>query len=175
MPHHTVTCGYLGLGSNMGDGPANLRLALDMLDALDGLTVDAVSPVFRTEPQGLTDQDWFANCAARITLDARWSPEGLLDATSGIEVAMGRVRTVTWGPRVIDIDILLLDDAEWRSDRLQIPHPRMCERAFVLVPLMHLAPDIRIRGLRPSQWLARLEYSVEGDLIRQPSNIFRGE
>ena len=175
MPHHTVTQAYLGLGSNMGDGPANLRRALELLDAVPGLAVEAVSPVFRTEPQGLADQDWFANCAARIRLDGTWTPETLLDATSGVEAAMGRVRTVVWGPRVIDIDILLLDGCERRSDRLQIPHPRMCERAFVLVPLMHLAPELRIRGLTPSQWLSRLAYSVEGDLIRQPSNPFRGE
>lgn len=175
MPHQPATHAYLGLGSNMGDGPANLRRALELLGAVPGLSVGAVSPVFLTEPQGLTDQDWFANCAARVRLDGPWTPESLLDATSGVEAAMGRVRTVAWGPRVIDIDILLLDGAEWRSDRLQVPHPRMCERAFVLVPLMHLAPDLHIRGLSPSQWLSRLEYSVEGDRIRQPAKPFRGK
>lgn len=173
MPHHTVC--YLGLGSNMGDGPANLRLALERLDALDGVELEAVSPFFRTEPQGLADQDWFTNCVARVRLDDAWTPEDLLDATAGIESAMGRVRTVAWGPRVIDIDILWIDGVEWSSRRLQVPHPRMFERAFVLVPLMHLAPDVLIRGLRPSQWLQRLGYSVDGDLIRQPSNISRGE
>lgn len=173
MPRHTVC--YLGLGSNMGDGPANLRLALDRLGDLDGLEVEAVSPVFRTEPQGPVEQDWFANCVARVRLDGPWTPEALLDAVLGVEAAMGRVRTVVWGPRVIDIDILWLDGPEWHSDRLQVPHPRMCERAFVLVPLMHLAPDLRIRGLCPSQWLQRLSYSVEGDVIRQPFNISRGE
>jgi len=172
MPRHTVC--YLGLGSNMGDGPANLRLALDRLDALEGFAIEAVSPFFRTEPQGLADQDWFTNCAARVRLDTPPSPEELLDATARIEADMGRVRTVVWGPRVIDIDILLLEGVEWRSDRLRIPHPRMCERAFVLVPLMHVAPDMTVRGLRLSQWLAKLSYSVEGDLIRQSFNISRG-
>jgi len=175
MPHHTVIRGYLGLGSNMGDGPANLRLALERLDALEGLAVEAVSPVYRTEPQGLQDQDWFSNCVARIRLDVPRSPEELLDETARIEAGMGRVRTVVWGPRIIDIDILLLGDLEWRSDRLQIPHARMFERAFVLVPLMHVAPDMSVRGLTLSQWLSRLSYSVEGDLIRQPFNISRGE
>lgn len=175
MAHETATRAYLGLGSNIGDGPANLRLALERLDAVEGMAVEAVSPFYRTEPQGLADQDWFANCVARIRLDGPWTPETLLDATSRIEAAMGRVRTVAWGPRVIDIDILLLDGVEWRSDRLQIPHPRMCERAFVLVPLMHLAPELRIRGASPSQWLSRLPYSVEGDVIRQPANTSRGE
>ena len=101
MPHQPATHAYLGLGSNMGDGPANLRRALELLGAVPGLAVEAVSQVFRTEPQGLTDQDWFANCAARIRLDGSWTPETLLDATSGVEADMGRVRTVVWGPRVI--------------------------------------------------------------------------
>jgi 2-amino-4-hydroxy-6-hydroxymethyldihydropteridine diphosphokinase len=92
----------------------------------------------------------------------------------GIETAMGRVRHLRFGPRVIDIDILLLGDMQCQSKTLHIPHPRMVERAFVLVPLMHMAPDILILGRTPAQWLARLKYSVEGDLIRQPQHIARG-
>ena len=88
MPHQSVTHAYLGLGSNMGDGPANLRRALELLGAVPGLSVEAVSPVFRTEPQGLTDQDWFANCAARIRMDGTWTPETLLDAMA---IAAGRL------------------------------------------------------------------------------------
>jgi 2-amino-4-hydroxy-6-hydroxymethyldihydropteridine diphosphokinase len=84
---------------------------------------------------------------------------------------MGRIRTERWGPRIIDIDILLYGDVEWDSPRLQIPHPRMFERAFVLVPLMHLAPEIVIRDLCPSQWLSRLQYHVEGDRILQATNL----
>jgi len=167
MPHH-VQIGYLSLGSNMGDPVANLKLALERLGKISGIDVDAVSPVFRTEPQGLRDQAWFANCVARVLVDRGISPESLLDATSAVEEGMGRVRTLRWGPRVIDIDILLLDDTQWSSDRLQIPHPHMCDRAFVLVPLMHLAPDTLIGGLRPSQWLSRIPHTVEGDRILQP-------
>ena len=174
MPNMTIY-GYVSLGSNMGDPAANLERALKALDRTPGLSVDAASPVFRTEPQGLRSQEWFANCVARLLVDASFSPEDLLAATAAVEAGMGRLRTTRWGPRVIDIDILLLGDAQWRSNRLQIPHPRMHERAFVLVPLMHLAPEVRIRGLHPSQWLSRLRDSVEGDRILQPEPISRGE
>lgn len=151
----------------MGDPLANVHLALKILDEAQGLGVDAVSPVFWTEPQGMRNQDWFANCVARLRVDDRFSPEDLLDAVAGVETGMGRVRTTHWGPRIIDIDILLLGDLEWSAPRLQIPHPRMFDRAFVLVPLMQLAPNILIRGLCPSQWLSRLRYSVEENRILQ--------
>lgn len=167
MSQHNAVYGYVSLGSNMGDPLANIHLALKILDDAQGLEVDAVSPVFWTEPQGMRNQDWFANCVARLRVDDRFSPEDLLDAVAGVETWMGRVRSTHWGPRIIDIDILLFGDLEWNAPRLQIPHPRMCDRAFVLVPLMHLAPNILIRGLCPSQWLSRLRYSVEGDRILQ--------
>ncbi|MDO9583599.1 MAG: 2-amino-4-hydroxy-6-hydroxymethyldihydropteridine diphosphokinase [Desulfomicrobium sp.] len=170
MPKLTVRA-YLGLGSNMGDSEANIQHAVKALDDAAGLAVDAVSPIFRTEPQGMRDQAWFANCVARVNVDAALSPEELLDVLSGIEAQMGRVRTERWGPRTIDIDILLYGDLQWDSPRLQIPHPRMFERAFVLVPLMHLAPEIRIRDLCPSQWLSRLRYELKGDRILQATNV----
>ena len=155
----------------MGDPVANVHQALKIMDTIPGLAVDAVSPVFRTEPQGVRDQEWFANCVARLRMDAAISPEGLLDILSGIETRMGRVRHERWGPRIIDIDILLYGDTQWDSPRLQIPHPRMFERAFVLVPLMHLAPEIRIRDLCPSQWLSKIRYHVEEDRILQNTNV----
>lgn len=167
MSQHEFFHGYVSLGSNMGDPLANISQALEALGKAGGLEVDAVSPIFRTEPQGLRDQAWFANCVARLRVDVGRSPEDLLTAIADVEAGLGRVRSTRWGPRTIDIDILLLGDMEWNSARLQIPHPRMCDRAFVLVPLMHLAPEIRIRGLCPSQWLSRLRYSIEGDRIRQ--------
>ena len=167
MSQHNAVHAYVSLGSNMGDPLANVRFALKLMQEAERLEVDAVSPVFWTEPQGMRDQDWFANCVARIRVDASLSPEDLLDAVAGVETGMGRVRSTHWGPRIIDIDILLFGDMEWNAPRLQIPHPRMCDRAFVLVPLMHLTPNILIRGLCPSQWLSRLRYSVEGDRIMQ--------
>jgi len=171
MPKSSDVYAYVSLGSNMGDPKANVLQAVKIMDSLPGLAVDKVSPVFRTEPQGLRDQEWFANCVARLRVDAAISPEGLLDILSEIETRMGRVRQERWGPRIIDIDILLYADVLWDSPRLQIPHPRMFERAFVLVPLMHLAPEIRIRDLCPSQWLSRLRFNVEGDRISQATNV----
>lgn len=158
--------GFIGLGSNLGDPPGNIARALREVDAAPGLRVEAVSPVYWTEPQGLREQDWFANRVARIQVRGL-APEAVLAVLSGIERAMGRVRDTRWGPRVIDIDILLLGDATWESETLRIPHPRMRDRAFVLVPLMHLAPDVLIHGHTPADWLARLRYSVDGDRIHQ--------
>lgn len=176
MTKPSASHAYLGLGSNMGDPVANVHQAVKALNDAPGLEVDAVSPIFRTEPQGMRDQDWFANCVTRIFVRAPYSPEELLDVLADIETRMGRVRTTHWGPRIIDIDLLLYGDVQWDSPRLQIPHPRMLERAFVLVPLMHLAPEISIQGLCPSQWLSRLPYRLEGDRILQATNaIPRGE
>jgi 2-amino-4-hydroxy-6-hydroxymethyldihydropteridine diphosphokinase len=171
MPKLNTVLAYIGLGSNMGDPVANVRHAVMSLDNTPGLAVDAVSSIFRTEPQGLRDQAWFANCVARVHVDETLSPDDLLHVLTGIETQLGRVRTERWGPRIIDIDILLYGDLEWDSPDLQIPHPRMFDRAFVLVPLMQLAPEIRIRDLCPSQWLSRLRYELEDDRILQATNV----
>lgn len=174
MPQDTLVHGFIGLGSNLGDPPGNIARALREVDTAPGLRVEAVSPLYWTEPQGVREQNWFANCVARIQVRGL-TPEDVLAVLAGIERAMGRVRDMRWGPRIIDIDILLLGDTRWESQTLHIPHPRLGERAFVLVPLMDLAPDILIHGFTPSQWLSRLTYSVEGNEIRQPLNIQRGE
>lgn len=165
MPHYATLLGFLGLGSNMGDPVANVRQALSLLAAR--LPEVTASPVYRTEPQGLRDQDWFANCVAQVAVPAQLSPLDLLGIVREVETAMGRERTLRWGPRVIDVDILLVDGWTMQSDELQIPHPRLCERAFVLVPLQDLAPAIRIAGRTPAQWLAGLRYAVSGDRIQQ--------
>ena len=86
---------------------------------------------------------------------------------TGVQTCALPIWELKWGPRTIDLDILLLGDIRWSSDTLEIPHPRMCGRAFVLVPLMHLAPDILISGRTPADWLSGLVYSVNGDAIRQ--------
>jgi 2-amino-4-hydroxy-6-hydroxymethyldihydropteridine diphosphokinase len=166
--------GFIGLGSNLGDPQGNIARALKAVDEVPGLTLVAVSSMFRTEPQGLRDQAWFINCVARVDVAPTWTPHELLAVLSGIETVMGRVRHVRFGPRVIDMDILLLGDVQCEDNTLHIPHPRMVERAFVLVPLMQLAPDILIQGQTPAQWLSRLTYSVQGDLIRQPQHTARG-
>lgn len=151
----------------MGDTRANLTRAVAALDTLTGVAVEAVSDIFRTEPQGRRDQDWFANMVARIAVSPERGPEDLLDRLLDIETRLGRVRAEVWGPRVIDLDVLLLGDQEYHSARLTLPHPRMRERAFVLVPLRQLAPDLVIHGLRAEDWLSRLDYTLDGNLIWQ--------
>ncbi len=131
---------YLSLGSNVGDREANLRSALERLAAPD-LRVLRVSPVYETEPVDYTDQRWVLNLVAEAQMDL--FPMQLLARVNRIERAMGRVRTVPKGPRIIDIDILLYGNSVVRSERLEIPHPRMAERRFVLAPLADLAPDLR--------------------------------
>jgi 2-amino-4-hydroxy-6-hydroxymethyldihydropteridine diphosphokinase len=130
---------YLSLGSNVGDRKANLDGAIERLRA--EVEVHRVSPVYETEPLEFTAQRQFLNLVveAQTTL----FPMQLLRRTAKIEIAMGRVRTVPKGPRTMDIDILLYGGSVVRSARLEIPHPRMCERRFVLAPLADLAPELR--------------------------------
>jgi 2-amino-4-hydroxy-6-hydroxymethyldihydropteridine diphosphokinase len=130
-----MTTIYLGLGSNVGDREGNLRAAIERLPVL------RVSPVYETEPVDYTDQRWFLNVV--VEAETELSPRELLNATSRIEQELGRVRTVAKGPRTIDIDILLFGDAVIDEPDLQIPHPRMAERRFVLAPLADLATDLR--------------------------------
>ena len=131
---------YLSLGSNIGDREANLRAATDRLSQ-SRIRVLRVSPVYETEPVDYTDQRWFLNLV--VEGETALFPKQLLTATARIEREMGRVRTVPRGPRVIDIDILLYARAVVRTPALEIPHPRLAERRFVLAPLADLAPDLR--------------------------------
>jgi len=139
LPHKEMKTIYLSLGSNVGDRQANLRAAIERLRS--ELDVQRISPIYETEPVDFTDQRWFLNLAveARTTL----FPMRLLSRTQKIELALGRVRTAPKGPRTIDIDILLYGSAVIRTARLEIPHPRMAERRFVLAPLADLAPELR--------------------------------
>ncbi len=123
----------------MGDRVANLRTAVKRLNGISGITVACVSPVYETKPVGGVEQPDFYNAAAIIT--AGLDPRQLLDACMTIENEMGRVRTQKWGPRIIDIDILLYGGVNIDEHGLQIPHPLMAERAFVLYPLADIAPD----------------------------------
>ena len=131
---------YLSLGSNIGDRERNLRAAVERLGA-PGLRVLRVSPVYETEPVDYTDQRWFLNLV--VEAETTLFPLQLLARVQKIERALGRVRTVPKGPRIIDIDILLYGAAVVHGAKLEIPHPRMAERRFVLVPLHDLAPDLR--------------------------------
>jgi 2-amino-4-hydroxy-6-hydroxymethyldihydropteridine diphosphokinase len=130
--------GYLGLGSNVGDRLANLRAAAERLP------VTARSSVYETEPQGeVLDQPDFLNAAVRI--ETSLSPERLLHLVKGVEAELGRdFGQVRHGPRVVDIDLLLLGDITHESDRLTLPHRDVLTRRFVLVPLLELDPDLHL-------------------------------
>lgn len=133
---------YLSLGSNMGDREANLEEAVNRLE--EKVRVRKVSSLYETEPWGFTDQDRFLNIVLEGETDL--VPPDLLDFTQSVEKAMKRVKTRVYGPRNIDVDILLYGDVEMDEDRLTIPHPKMKERAFVLIPLQEVAEDLRIGG-----------------------------
>ena len=129
---------YLALGTNLGDRPANLRRALAALPP--ALQVTAVSPVYETPPWGLTDQPAFLNMAVRGETDL--PPMELLVRLKALEIELGRQPAVRYGPRLIDLDILFYDELLLDSPALSLPHPRLHERAFVLVPLADLAPEL---------------------------------
>ena len=150
-----MTRAYLGLGSNVGDKAGMLAAAVERLAAWPGIRLAARSGDYRTPPWGDTDQDWFLNAAAAV--DTTLTPHELLEACLSIEAALGRVRARRWGPRVIDIDVLAFAGAEIADERLVLPHRFVRERAFVLVPLAEIAPDLVIGGESVRDALAKLD------------------
>ncbi len=136
----------LGLGSNLGNREAYLRAALLRLEALEGTRVVATSSLYCSKPWGKLDQPDYMNMAA--LLETRLEPGELLAECKRIEREAGRTAGERWGPRVLDIDILLYDDLALDSPVLTIPHPRMWQRQFVLMPLAELLPDLRDPGGR---------------------------
>ncbi len=137
-----VTPAYLGLGSNLGDRARYLSEAIRLLRRLAGIRVTAVSQVYDTTPVGVVGQPNYLNLVAGI--ETELPAAQLLTACQGIEQALGRTRDVRWGPRTLDIDILCYGDLVSTNAALTLPHPRLAERAFVLVPLATLAPDLTI-------------------------------
>lgn len=136
---------WLGLGSNRQNPAAKLSEALDRLDSVDGVRLTRTSSFYQTPPWGDEEQDDFINAVASV--ETSLDPLALLAETQAIETRMGRERnTRRWGPRIIDIDLLLYGDEIHSTDGLEIPHPRMHERAFVLVPLAELDASQEIPG-----------------------------
>jgi 2-amino-4-hydroxy-6-hydroxymethyldihydropteridine diphosphokinase len=127
---------YVGLGSNLGDRPANLWTAVLALSATAGVRVERSSSVYETSPVGGPEQGDFLNAVVEIS--TQLEPHALLKALQRIENELGRVRAERFGPRTIDLDLLLYDDREIDEPDLTVPHPRMRERAFVVVPLLEL-------------------------------------
>jgi 2-amino-4-hydroxy-6-hydroxymethyldihydropteridine diphosphokinase len=139
------TKAYLALGSNLGDRLDHLSRAVRLLDATDGVDVVRSSRIYETDPVG-PPQPAYLN--AVIEVETSRSPRELLDACRAVEDALGRVRTERWGPRTIDVDVLTFDERTVDEPDLQIPHPRMHERGFVLIPLGELDDDPMLPGGR---------------------------
>lgn len=135
---------YLGLGSNKGDRYFNLRQGVRALDGTPGLKRMKASSIYESEPWGEPDQAWFLNQVVKT--DSSLPPEKLLAVIQAIEENMGRERLKKWGPRFLDIDILVMGSLQLRRSGLQIPHPLLAKRRFVLVPLHEIAPDLLIPG-----------------------------
>jgi 2-amino-4-hydroxy-6-hydroxymethyldihydropteridine diphosphokinase len=147
---------FVGIGSNLGDREGNFRRAVELLSAEDGIDVVAVSEIRETDPVGPVEQGPFLNGAVRI--ETGLAPRELLERLLAVEERLGRVRRERWGPRTIDLDLLLYGDDVVDEPGLTVPHPRLHERRFALEPLSDLAPSLEIPGKGPiSALLAELE------------------
>lgn len=131
---------YVSIGTNMGDRAGYLKQAVDYLRTMNEVESVGMSSIYETSPVGVTDQADFLNVVVRITTSL--SPEELLVACQKIEQQLGRVRTIRWGPRTADLDILLYNNDTIETETLIVPHPRMRERAFVLIPLLELSSEL---------------------------------
>ncbi len=147
---------YLGLGTNLGDRESNLRQAIQRLEQINGIDLQEISDLYETSPVGYLNQPPFYNMVVRIITTL--SPRSLLEQVLEVEKELKRVRTVRFGPRNIDIDILLYEERLVDEVDLKIPHPRMVERGFVLIPLLEIAGDLWIPGTNKTitEWLKQL-------------------
>jgi len=157
---------YLSIGSNIGDKADNLKTALKILQQHEHIDLQLVSPFYRTEPQNYKDQDWFVNAALKVSTDL--SPEILLSELKNIETKLDKKgKAFRFGPRIIDLDIIYYDDLIYKSKELEIPHPRMHERAFVLVPLCDIGPNKThpVFQLSSDELLKKIESAVAQTVI----------
>ncbi|WP_338752576.1 2-amino-4-hydroxy-6-hydroxymethyldihydropteridine diphosphokinase [Bacillus sp. FJAT-52991] len=149
---------YLSLGTNLGDRIENLQAALTSLRNEEHITIERLSSIYETDPVGYTEQASFLNMAIKIRTSL--SAEELLEKCLSIESQLGRIREIKWGPRTIDLDILLYNQDNIESEKLIVPHPRMHERAFVLIPLLEIDSTICFPGTRMT--LEELSDSIQG-------------
>jgi len=146
----------IGLGSNMGNRENNIKTAIYELHRHTGISVDKISSLYETKPVGMVDQPNFLN--AVISIESILTPCDLLKVCLYIECQMGRVRNQRWGPRNIDIDILIYHNLAIQDEVLQIPHPRLHERSFVLIPLQEIAHNTPVyQGLTPVELLRKID------------------
>lgn len=152
-----MTVAVLGLGGNIGDTRALMSAALDRLAVRPEIALQAVSALYATPPWGKTDQPAFLNAAARV--QTTLAPQSLLGAVLAVERQLGRHRDERWGPRTIDIDILLYGTSEVDEAGLRIPHAHLFERAFALAPLVDVMPEAEFSGRRAADWLKAADRS----------------
>jgi len=139
---------YIALGTNLGDRVNHLKQAVELLQAEKAIRFEALSAVYETAPVGGPAQEPYLNACAAIK--TYLSPVQLLLKLLELENLMGRIREMRWGPRIIDLDLLVYDEILMKTPLLELPHPRMCERDFVLVPLADIAPELVITGCNKS-------------------------
>lgn len=135
---------YLGLGSNLGNREQNLRNAVELLNAYGEIKVLKISSIYATKPVGYVEQPDFLNIVVQI--ETTLSPADLLAVCMSVEGKLKRTRTLRWGPRTVDVDILLYDDLIINTPRLSVPHPLMGQRMFVLIPLAEITPHLYWQG-----------------------------
>lgn len=156
---------YIGLGGNIGEPRANMAAALGLLDDDPAISVVAVSPLYSTPPWGITDQPDFLNAAAE--LQTQLAPRELLQRCLETEAKLHRVRDKRWGPRSVDLDVLVYGELEIDEPGLELPHPRMMDRAFVLVPLLEIEPNLTVEDVRIDERLRAI--GRDGiDLVEDP-------
>lgn len=159
-----MTTVYLALGSNVGNREGNLRKAVALL-AETGVKVKKISSVYETEPVDYLDQDWFLNSV--LQAETNLAPLDVLKAMRGIETAIGSKKAFAKGPRLIDLDILLYGDQSIETPELQVPHPRMLDRKFVMVPLAEIAPDLCHPSWNGRSAAEMLVKSLDHSLVRK--------
>lgn len=133
---------YISIGSNLGDREQNLKNACSLLNKEKEIELLNTSSIYETDPVGYTDQGKFLNIVVKI--ETQLVAESLLEKCLEIEIELGRIREIRWGPRTIDLDILLYNNENIETEKLIVPHPRMHERAFVLVPLLEIDPAVNL-------------------------------
>lgn len=160
---------YLSLGSNCANAPFKLQQALQALANIPGAQVNAISPLFQTEPQDFRQQNWFFNQCVRLDLEKSWTAENFLVELLRLESSLGRERQkgVRFGPRAIDLDLLIFEGRQSADPFCHLPHPRMHRRAFVLLPLYIIEPCLILHGQSLPHWLSLLAWKVEGNRIWQ--------
>lgn len=145
----------MSLGANIGDSLESLRAAVEAIKLLPKTKALCCSAVYKTAPVGGVEQEDFLNICLEI--ETFLSPQALLGACLGIEAAMGRVRKIRFGPRIIDIDIIVFEGETINTQELTLPHPRMHERAFVIVPMLDLIDDYNVYNIKPSELLQNVD------------------